>query len=134
MEEKYRNYDYISKWSELQISSKWSFIDKSVDLCAKWWFFLWFTKILTGRGIVKWPLLFTRHPAASSVFTFLCKKTCRIVWDRFRSYGRIRWHYKVDFLEISLQKVIFDTWQVIKKNFRWDFLKEGSKIPRNIIS
>ena len=75
------------------------------------------TKILTEWKIVKWPLLFKRHRAAPSVFTNLCKNTRRIVWNKFRRYARIRWLLKVDFLEISTKKVIFDTWSRVKKIF-----------------
>ena len=39
----------------------------------------------------------------------------------------------VDFLEIATKKVIFDTWKMVKKIFRCDFLKQGLKMPTEII-
>ena len=78
------------------------------------------TKILTEWKIVKWPLLFKRHRAAPSVFTLLCKKTRRIVLNRFRSEERLRRQLKSHFSRNFYQKSHF--WHVIKgrKNF-WPY-------------
>ena len=70
------------------------------------------TKILTDWKIVKWPLLFLRSRPKRSVFTFLCKNLRRIVWNGFRSWGRLVWQWKGRFSRNFYQKSHF--WHVIK--------------------
>ena len=125
LENKFRNYHKVTpsdRWKSIltcQEFCKLHFVKFSTLETTCLIVYGQITKILTKWKIVKWPLLFMRPRAAPSVFTNLCKNTRRIVWNKFRRYARIRWLLKVDFLEISTKKVIFDTWSRVKKIFDW---------------
>ena len=86
------------------------------------------TKILTEWKIVKWSFLLKQARPRRLVFTYRCKNTRRIVWNRFRSWGRLVWQLKGRFSRNFSQKSHF--WRVKngKNNFSMRFSERGLKI------